>query len=285
MRHLTRTLVLSGFLFGATLVCPGRALSQAPSANDIPTLSANDIMARMLEKNAQRQAMLQHYASDRTYMLKYSGTGGDHHAEMVVHAEYTAPGRKHFTVISESGSKVLCKEVLHKLVDGEEETASRSDWQRGMFSPETYDAELLGQEQLDGMNTWVLKVEPKANGLASKNGRVAYRGTVWVSTDDFATVRVLGEPAKSPSWFINRSKFDSWYMRRGEVWVPEKNVSTTHVRIGGEATVTIDYGQYPVLATGPVSAAVPLAEEVNPLQHPVPPNVLVQGKAIASTLR
>jgi hypothetical protein len=204
----------------------------------------------MMERNAQRQAMLQHYASDRTYRLEYNGTAGEHHAEMVVHAEYTAPGRKQFTVISQSGSKPLCAQVLRKLIDGEEETAAKQDWQKAMFSPATYDLRLLGTEQLEGISTWVLHVEPK---VASK---VSYRGKVWISKDDYATVRVQAEPAKNPSWLLDRSSFDSWYMRRGDIWVPAKNISTTHVRIGGEAKVTIDYGLYPVLETAPINAVL-----------------------------
>jgi hypothetical protein len=119
-----------------------------------------------------------------------------------------------------------------------------------MFSPETYDLQLLGSERLNGVDTWILHVEPK------EVSKVAYRGKVWISMDDFATVRVQAEPAKNPSWLMNHASFDSWYMRRGDVWVPSKNVSTTHVRIGGEAKVTIDYGQYQVLAITPTHAAV-----------------------------
>jgi hypothetical protein len=75
-----------------------------------------------------------------------------------------------------------------------------------------------------------------------------------VSTDDFAMVRVMGEPAKSLSWMLDSAAFDSWYMRRGSVWVPAKNISTTHVRIGGEAKVTIDYGKYDLLLVRPTVA-------------------------------
>jgi hypothetical protein len=57
---------------------------------------------------------LEHYRTDRTYQLDYDGTGGKHHAEMIVRTEYQAPGRKYFTVLSESGSKVLCKEGLQQ---------------------------------------------------------------------------------------------------------------------------------------------------------------------------
>jgi hypothetical protein len=271
MRHPMRALVSSGFLLGASFLCPDGASAQAPTANEIVT--------RMMERNAQRQAILQHYASDRTYKLEYNGTTGEHHAEMVVHAEYTAPGRKHFTVISQSGSKPLCAEVLRKLVEGEEETASQQDWQKAMFSPETYHLQLLGTEQLDGISTWVLHVEPK---MATK---VAYRGKVWISMDDYATVRVLAEPAKSPSWLLDRSSFDSWYMRRGDLWVPAKNTSTTHVRIGGEATVTIDYGQYPVLVAAPVSAAIDPPAESVPLQRDLSVGTVVPKKRLTSSLR
>jgi hypothetical protein len=235
-----RALVSGCCLFGAALICPGGVRAQA--------LSANEIVTRMMERNAERRVMLQHYASDRTYELEYNGTTGEHHAEMAVHAEYTAPGRKKLTVVSESGSKVLCAEVLRKLVDGEEETAAKEDWARAMFSPETYNLRLLGREQLGGVSTWVLQVDPKATT------KVGYRGRLWVSTDDYAMVRLQAEPAKNPSWLLTHASFDARYMRMGEVWVPETNISTTHVRLGGEAKVTIDYGRYAVLATVPASA-------------------------------
>jgi hypothetical protein len=241
--------VVSGFMVSVGMLSAGWGQAQKAKG---PT--AEEIVGRMLVKNAERQAALEHYSSDRTYQLKYSGTGGDHHAEMMVHVEYVAPGRKHLTIVSESGSKVLCKEVLRKLVEKEEETAARSDWQRAMFSADTYHLELIGGEQLAGVSTWVLRVEPKVES------KVAYRGKIWVSTEDFATVRVLAEPAKNPSWMLDHASFDSWYMRRGEIWVPSKNISTTHVRLGGEAKVTIDYGAYPVLSAKEIKADGSTAE-------------------------
>ena len=262
MRLRVNTLV-SGWMFGAVLLVAGSAWAQ--------TLSADEIVSRMMEKNAERRSELQHYVSDRTYTLTYSGTGGDHHAEMAVHAEYAAPGHKKLTIVSESGSKVLCAEVLRKLVEGEQETADKEDWARAMFSPDTYTLRLLGQEQLEGIATWVLAVEPKSTT------RVGYRGKLWVSADDYAMVRLQAEPAKSPSWFVSHPSFDAWYTRHGDVWLPEKNISTTHVRIGGDAKVTIDYGQYAVLSTTPPSTATSSVDKLPPrgsIAKKVPENSL-----------
>jgi hypothetical protein len=243
MRHLAKARRMFPGLLFCVLACTGWLQAQSRTG---PT--ADEIVSRMLVKNGERQAALEHYRTDRTYQLDYDGTGGKHHAEMIVRTEYQAPGRKYFTVLSESGSKVLCKEVLRRLVEKEEETSEKTDWQRAMFSTDTYTVQLAGREQLEGVNTWILKVEPKVYS------KVAYRGKVWVSMDDFATVRMMGEPAKSPSWMLDSASFDSWYRRLGDVWVPAKNISTTHVRIGGEAKVTIDYGKYDVLSAKRVGA-------------------------------
>jgi hypothetical protein len=91
------------------------------------------------------------------------------------------------------------------------------------------------------VRAWVLRVTPKVNN------KFTYRGKVWVSEDDYATVKIQGEPAKNPSWWINHASFESVYLRRGNVWLPATNVSSSHVRIGGEATLTIAYGTYPVV--------------------------------------
>jgi hypothetical protein len=201
--------------------------------------------------------------------VKYAGTGGSHEGEIVVHAEYSAPDQKRFTVVSESGSKLICEKVLRRLVEGEQEAAQKANRMQTMLSAENYNVELVGEEEVDGARAWVLKISPKVDN------KFTYRGRVWVSEDDYAVMRVLGEPAKNPSWWINRASFDSRYVRKGEFWLPGKNVSTSHVRIGGEATLTIDYGTYETLAGRAVGSEVNKAEAAQltaaravPVSHP-----------------
>jgi hypothetical protein len=269
MRLAKRRVVL-GFMVSVAML--GAGLGRAQSLTG-PT--ADEIVARMLVKNAERQAALEHYASERTYRVEYKGTGGEHFGEIVVHAEYSAPDQKRFTVVSESGSKLICEKVLRRLVEGEQEATQKANRMQTMLSAENYDVELEGVEQIDGVRAWVLKVSPKVDN------KFTYRGRVWVSEEDYAVMRVHGEPAKNPSWWINRASFDSRYVRRGEFWLPGKNVSTSHVRIGGEATLTIDYGVYQTLAGRAVGSGVEVsAGMVRPAE-----GQLAGGKVALANLR
>jgi len=230
-------------LMVCTMVLPG-VWARAQNAT---SLTAQEIVAQMQVMNAERLAALEHYVSERTYRVEYKGTGGDHAGQIVVHAEYSAPDQKRFTVVSESGSKFICEKVLRRLVESEQEAGQKRNQMQMALSTDNYDVVLDGEEQMDGAKVWVLKVSPKVDN------KFTYRGTVWVNADDYGVMRVAGEPAKNPSWWINRASFDSRYVRRGEFWLPGRNVSTSHVRIGGEATLTIDYGSYQMLAGKAVS--------------------------------
>jgi hypothetical protein len=226
--------------------------ARGPDGTPVAPPTSAEIVTRMLEKNKERLAALEHYESERTYRVEYTGAGGAHHAELQVRAEYTGPDQKRFTVVSESGSKFLCDKVLRKLVEGEEEAAAASNRMQTTLGPKNYNADLVGEETVatpgSAVRAWVLQVTPKVDN------KFTYRGKVWVSEDDYAVVRILGEPAKSPSWWINHASFESDYVRRGDVWLPGKNVSSSHVRIGGDATLTIEYGSYPVVASRALKA-------------------------------
>ena len=258
-------LVVSGAILRgnvAPVQAQGRAVSSnnlvgvnvaaAPGADGVRPAVAQ-IVARMLEKNKERLAALEQYESERTYKVEYTGTGGEHHAELQVRMVYTGPNGKHFTVESESGSKFLCDKVLHKLVEGEQEAGAKSNQMQTTLGPDNYDAALVGEELVatagGPVRAWVLRVTPKIDN------KFTYRGKVWVSEDDYAVVKIQGEPAKSPSWWINHAAFESDYVRRAGVWLPERNISSSHVRIGGEATLTIEYGTYPVVTTLAVKPA------------------------------
>jgi hypothetical protein len=224
----------AGGLVLGVVVCLGlsiQAVGQGAPA-------ADEIVTQMLAKNQQRQAGLNGFTSDRTYTLEYKGTGGEHHGKIRVHAEYLGAGQKRLTVIEESGSKVICERVLRKMVESEQEAAESANRMQTTLSPANYNLQLVGQESLDGVPTWILQVSPK------EESKFTYRGRVWVSEADYALVRVQGEPAKNPSWWINRASFDWRYGRHGEFWLPAKSVAASHVRIGGDATLTIDYGEY-----------------------------------------
>ncbi len=237
--------VLSLALLGAATAW-GQDAVVAPMPAKVPT--AQEVMARMLARNQERVAALERYATERTYQVRYNGTGGEHKAELKVYAEYTGPEQKRFTVVSESGSKFICDKVLKKLVEGEQEATDRANRLQSALNLDNYDAVLAGEETVEPLGSnmpvraWVLKVTPKTPS------KFTYKGTVWVSAEDYAVMRISGEPAKSPSWWIDRAHFDSRYVKRGQIWLPGRNVSSSHVRIGGEATLTIDYGNYPVVA-------------------------------------
>jgi hypothetical protein len=236
MLHFSRRRVAPGLLVSTVVLSAVWAQAQQQ-----PSLTAEEIVARVVVRNSERQAALEHYTSERTYRVEYKGTGGKHSGEIVVHAEYSAPDQKRFTVTSESGSKVICEKVLRRLVESEQEAGQKANRVQTALSADNYHVVLAGEERIDGVRVWVLKVSPKVDN------KFTYRGSVWVNAEDYGVMRVVGEPAKNPSWWISRTNFESRYVRRGDFWLPGRNVSTSHVRIGGEATLTIDYGAYETL--------------------------------------
>lgn len=219
---------------------------------------AAEILAQVVKKNRERQAALAAYHSERVYRVEYRGVGGLHVAQMGVHAEYHAPGMKHFTVTSETGSKAFCDKVLKRLVNSEEESSKAENQVQMMVSGEQYDARMVGRERVGGVETWVLDVTPK------EPSKFNYSGRIWVSVDDLAIVRVVGHPAKSPSWMVNRTDFDSEYQRVGNFWLMARNTTVSHVRLGGEATLTIDYGKYVVEETPEKAEAAHLTSGAPP---------------------
>jgi hypothetical protein len=228
-------------VLGALLIGVGLA----PAAAVAQTLTAEQIVTQLVAHDRERQAALDGYGSERTYRMEYKGPVGARNAEMVVRMEFSAPDRKRFTVLSESGSTIFRNQVLRRLMEGEQEEALEANHQRAMLSPANYRFKLVGTEVADAVNTWVLDVAPK------EESRFTYKGRVWVSMADFAVVRILGSPARNPTWLMGSTHFDYRYRRSADVageafWLPQRSVTVSHLRFGGEITLTVDYGTYQI---------------------------------------
>lgn len=210
-------------------------------AQDPPTLSETAIVEKIMVANARRSAELRAFEGKRWYHLEYHGLFGGRDASMEVLASYTAPDQHNFDVISQSGSKLLLNRVLLKLLDSEKEAFENH--KQIELSPDNYKFTLVGTERIPAGDTcYVLAVKPR------KQNKFLYAGKIWVDAHDFAVVRMEGEPAKAPSFWVRDTQIDSNWEKVSGFWFIAHNHSVSHIRMGGVATLSIDYGDYQVTA-------------------------------------
>jgi outer membrane lipoprotein-sorting protein len=237
--------LLLGFTF---FFAAGRG--QAASAPPPDALSAGQIVQRMEDRNQERAERLRGYTSDRRYHVEYRGFPATLAASMDVEVSYDAPASKRFRIVSQTGSGLLIDRVLKKLLKSEQDAAQ--DQSRSALTTENYNFALVGSEVDDGRQRYILHVEPKGNG------KLLYRGKIWVDADDYAVARIEAEPAQNPSFWIRKTEIHHVYSKTGDFWLPASNRSVTKVRMGGTAILTIDYGTYRIGA--PAASAHPLSE-------------------------
>jgi hypothetical protein len=200
--------------------------------------NADQIVAQMVARNRLRALALRGFTGRRVYKLRYRGFPKDEFAEMVVAVHYSAPSTKDFTVLSESGSRFIINHVLRRLLTGEQEAQTPENLEQTALTQQNYNFELLREEVTLEGSYYVLSVKPK---IANK---FLYRGNVWVDAKDFAVARIEGEPAKNPSIWISQTHVQQKYGKFGSFWLPQRNESTTKIRLGGTATLSIDYQDY-----------------------------------------
>jgi hypothetical protein len=218
-------------------------------------LSANQVIDNLIRKDEERAQALRHYDSRRVYRLSYRGFPGDREAEMVVEATYDRPSAKNFRIISQSGSKIIQERVFKRLLDSEKEAAEPEIHIRTLLNRDNYDITLTGYEASATGGQYLLTVVPK------EKSKYVYRGKVWIDATDFAVTRIDAEPAQNPSFWTKKSEIHHEYMKVGDFWVPRRNESVSYIRLGGHATLTIEYQNYRI---------IPSSHAVNSKKSPGP---------------
>jgi outer membrane lipoprotein-sorting protein len=202
-------------------------------------LSADEVMRRVVAMNEVRAKALESYSSLRSYHLECHCLSHKT-ADMVVRADYQAPNKKVFTIVSESGSGSVRDRVFKKLLEAEQESMQEENQQRSAITLENYTFQVSDYKKTETDEFYVLEAQPR-----TKN-KFLFRGRVWVSAKDFAITRVEGEPAVNPSWWTLKTDFKRSYQEIGDFWLPASNQSETKVRIFGTAVLSIEYREYQI---------------------------------------
>jgi len=243
--------------------------SLPPSITTAP-LSVDQVVDNLVRKDTERAQALRHYESTRIYRLSYRGFPGDREAEMTVEATFDSPSSKSFKVISQTGSKLVIERVFKRLLESEKEAAEPELHARTLLNRDNYDIALVGFESAAGNSSGISSANANSSGVDSSGvnssavnslnqggqyvlavypktkSKYLYRGKVWVDGTDFAVTRIEAEPAQNPSFWTKKSEIRHEYVKVQNFWLPRRNQSISYIRLGGRATLTIEYNNYRV---------------------------------------
>ena len=204
------------------------------------SLAGEVLFAKVVERNLKREANLKYYSVSRHYCVQDKN---DHvQAELDALVEYHAPDSKQFKVISQRGSLIVRRLVFGGLLDSETDASKGQSHRDSSITPANYLLGIVGEEEVDGYHCLVAKATPL------RKDKYLFDGNVWVDATDFAIVKIVGKPAKNPSFWIKKVEFVRRYQKIGNLWVPLQDLSVSQVRIVGKGTLTIDHHDYQILA-------------------------------------
>jgi len=243
--------------------------SLPPSITTAP-LSVDQVVDNLVRKDTERAQALRHYESTRIYRLSYRGFPGDREAEMTVEATFDSPSSKSFKVISQTGSKLIIERVFKRLLESEKEAAEPELHAHTLLNRDNYDIALVGFESAAGNSSSISSANANSSAVNSSavnslnqggqyvlavypktKSKYLYRGKVWVDGTDFAVTRIEAEPAQNPSFWTKKSEIHHEYIKVQDFWLPRRNQSISYIRLGGRATLTIDYNNYRVTDARP----------------------------------
>jgi outer membrane lipoprotein-sorting protein len=199
-----------------------------------PVPSAEDIVAKMMQFDAHRQSQLTGYTATRRYVA----VNKKRRAEMLVRVSCDSNGAKQFSVVSEQGSGAIRKHLFQKLLSEETEASRRGTRNSTRLTPANYDFQIVGQETLETGPAYVLEVSPRTPNKYLINGKI------WVDANDYSIVRIEGQPARNPSFWVHNVHFVHTYQKVGQFWFASSTDTTSQIRIFGDSELTIQNADY-----------------------------------------
>jgi hypothetical protein len=226
LRFINRVLI--GMVICLFLLLVVQSYPQTMPAN------ADAIVSKMMEADAQRQCAMSGYTAVR----RYSASNHNRHAEMVVQVLADEKGAKQFTVTSEQGSGAIRKHVFIKMLSEEAEASKYGSRGSTRLIPANYQFVLRGKDMLETGPAYVFDVTPKTLN------KYLIEGKIWIDANDYSIVRVEGQPARSPSFWVRSVHFTHTYQKVGQFWLASSTHSVSDIKIFGTSELTIENSSY-----------------------------------------
>lgn len=198
------------------------------SAQTPPAPGLDAILGRMEQVQSENRARFRPYVVTREYRL-FSKDSERPASEVTADVTFQPPDQKQYQIRRTSGSG-SCEKVVRRVLDREAEMTRRpADIE---ISRNNYDFTLLRTEQLGSATVYVLELRPKR---ADKN---LLKGVAFVDANTYLIRRLVGHPAKNPSWLIKDLHLTLIFGDVQGMWMQTASEAIANVRFVGKHVFT-----------------------------------------------
>lgn len=174
------------------------------------------------------------YTVIRQYQL-LNGHKQNDSSNVVAEISYFPPATKEYVIRTANGSG-SGERVVRRVLEHEAEMAS--SWREAAITEENYSFALLGHQDVDGSDCFVLSIRPK------RDTKDLIRGRAWVDAQSFNLRRIEGSPVKNPSWWVKHVDLTLQFSQIMGMWLQTALTARAEIRLFGQRVLTAQDLQY-----------------------------------------
>jgi hypothetical protein len=187
---------------------------------------------------AGRDENLLGYTVTEVYRV-YRGADKRHPAaEMTVKTTYRKESGKSYVILTQSGSELLLKEVLGRVLDSERLMTQPANRAQAVLTTANYSMTVKGDDVVDRRTCKVVTIVPR------RSSPYLFRGTIWVDPQDGAIVKLDGVASKSASVLTGATQVSRQYANINGLPMATHATAVAGSWLLGETTIDIDYSGY-----------------------------------------
>lgn len=210
-----------------------------PQAHAQPNNNA-DFVQKIDAAVRARDSGIESYTVNEHYAV-FRGKDEEHPAaEMLVKTTYLKNVGKTYTILEQSGSDLMRKEVLGAILDHEKEMSKPDSRAMAVITSANYDMEIKGPEAKDGRNSIAILLKPK------RISPYLFNGTIWADAQDGSIVALDGVAAKSASMMTGPSQVSRHYAMIGGFPMAIHASAVSNSWLLGRTVIKIDYTGYEI---------------------------------------
>ena len=230
--------LLPGFCFAVALT----AVRVPAQTNEAGVIHGIDASVAAREANLLGYTVTEHYAVFRNHDNVHPV------AEMTVKTTYQKDKGKSYQVLSESGSEIIRKQILGRVLESERTATQPANRVTAIITSANYNMHVKGSETIGGRNCITLAIAPR------RVGPYLFQGDLWVDAQDFSIVQLAGYTVKSPSIFAGSTEVARQYVLVDGFPMATHASATSNSWLFGQTNIAIDYSGYQIERTPPTSA-------------------------------